>query len=316
MSPTARALPAAHRLRLWIAVWLNLALHVSLDAFNTYGVHPFFPFDSRWFYGDAVFIFEPWLWLLLGIAAIGNARGRLSRNALGALVIALVGAVGALRVVPGPVVILLATVGAALAIGSNYVTSRVRSAIALAASALFLFGMFGLSRVARAEVLAAVAEDRRGELVDVVLSPDPAVPVCWTVIVLEEDAAGNLASRRGTVSIAPSLEAPSSCVSRRFMRGATTDRPSVQAVAWSDETREPLASLRHLYEQDCWVRAWLQFGRAPVLRDGRIMDLRFDTGPRGNFTAMPVSPERADAGCPAHVTSWGLPRADVLGSAR
>ncbi len=35
--------------------------HLLLDFTNSYGVHPFWPFDNRWYYGDAIFIVEPWL---------------------------------------------------------------------------------------------------------------------------------------------------------------------------------------------------------------------------------------------------------------
>src|SRR5690606_16081369 len=28
-----------------------------------YGVHPFWPVDNRWFYGDTIFIWEPLLWI-------------------------------------------------------------------------------------------------------------------------------------------------------------------------------------------------------------------------------------------------------------
>src|SRR5690606_11987547 len=37
-------------------------LHLALDGTNSYGVHPFWPFDNRWRYGDAVFIVEPLFW--------------------------------------------------------------------------------------------------------------------------------------------------------------------------------------------------------------------------------------------------------------
>jgi inner membrane protein len=40
--------------------------HVLLDWLNTYGVRLLAPFDWRWFYGDSVFIVDPWLWLVLG----------------------------------------------------------------------------------------------------------------------------------------------------------------------------------------------------------------------------------------------------------
>jgi inner membrane protein len=37
-------------------------LHIGLDFTNSYGVHPFWPVDNRWYYGDAVSIVEPLLW--------------------------------------------------------------------------------------------------------------------------------------------------------------------------------------------------------------------------------------------------------------
>ena len=37
-------------------------LHIAMDSLNTYGVHPWWPIDNRWYYGDAVFIVEPLFW--------------------------------------------------------------------------------------------------------------------------------------------------------------------------------------------------------------------------------------------------------------
>ena len=51
--------------------------HVFLDYLNTYGIRLLMPFSGRWFYGDAVFIVDPWLWLMLGAGVIW-ARRRLS----------------------------------------------------------------------------------------------------------------------------------------------------------------------------------------------------------------------------------------------
>jgi inner membrane protein len=44
--------------------------HPLLDWLNTYGVRLLMPFDGRWFYGDALFIIDPWMWLLAGSSVI------------------------------------------------------------------------------------------------------------------------------------------------------------------------------------------------------------------------------------------------------
>jgi inner membrane protein len=60
---------------------LGVATHPALDWLNTYGMRWLMPFDGRWFYGDTLFIVDPWLWLLLG-GAVFLARSR-SRWAVG-----------------------------------------------------------------------------------------------------------------------------------------------------------------------------------------------------------------------------------------
>ena len=44
--------------------------HPILDTLNTYGVRWLMPFSGRWFYGDALFIVDPWVWLLLGTGVV------------------------------------------------------------------------------------------------------------------------------------------------------------------------------------------------------------------------------------------------------
>jgi len=45
------------------------ATHPFLDWLNNYGVRPLLPFDSKWFYGDVIYIVDPFMWLLLGGAS-------------------------------------------------------------------------------------------------------------------------------------------------------------------------------------------------------------------------------------------------------
>jgi len=52
----------------WVLLlsFIGVYSHVFLDYLNNYGVRLLAPLDWRWFYGDAVFIVDPWLWLSLG----------------------------------------------------------------------------------------------------------------------------------------------------------------------------------------------------------------------------------------------------------
>jgi len=60
-----RATPARAGPLLALAA-LGVLTHPALDWLNNYGIRLLMPFSLRWFYGDAVFIIDPWIWLALG----------------------------------------------------------------------------------------------------------------------------------------------------------------------------------------------------------------------------------------------------------
>jgi inner membrane protein len=51
---------------LLLASAIGVMTHPFLDWLNNYGMRWLMPFDGTWFYGDSVFIMDPWLWLILG----------------------------------------------------------------------------------------------------------------------------------------------------------------------------------------------------------------------------------------------------------
>ena len=71
------------------------ATHPLMDWTNNYGVRPLLPWDGRWFYGDLVFIVDPYLLLVLGGAAFlltSNTRWKIvswSLLALGVMLVVL-----------------------------------------------------------------------------------------------------------------------------------------------------------------------------------------------------------------------------------
>jgi inner membrane protein len=53
-----------------IVAALGVWSHPLLDLLNTYGVRLLMPFSGTWFYGDTLFIVDPWMWLLLGVGVV------------------------------------------------------------------------------------------------------------------------------------------------------------------------------------------------------------------------------------------------------
>jgi inner membrane protein len=64
---------------------VSLLSHPVLDTLNTYGVRWLMPFSGRWFYGDTLFIVDPWLWLALGVGVFLRRRSRTTSPARVAL---------------------------------------------------------------------------------------------------------------------------------------------------------------------------------------------------------------------------------------
>jgi inner membrane protein len=145
--------------------------------------------------------------------------------------------------------------------------------------------------------------------VDIVLTPNPSSPLCWETIAIElRETDGEYVLWRGTLSLMPARKAPTACASHQFAGPRDARVIGNGHLGLRDEIHQPLARLRGLAERDCWVRAWLRFGRAPVMEGDALLDLRFSERPGREFTYMRVGRE----GCPPNVPNWAMPRADLL----
>ena len=66
---------------LLLACFLGTLSHPMLDFLNTYGTRLLEPLSHRWFYGDTLFIMDPWIWLMLILGLEMSWRAeRLGRN--------------------------------------------------------------------------------------------------------------------------------------------------------------------------------------------------------------------------------------------
>jgi len=89
-----RTLRASHNAVPLNARWLLIVAaigvwsHPILDWFNSYGVRLLMPLSPRWFYGDALFIIDPWVWGVLALGWIWSRRSATPSTARATLALA------------------------------------------------------------------------------------------------------------------------------------------------------------------------------------------------------------------------------------
>jgi inner membrane protein len=201
-----------------------------------------------------------------------------------------------------------------------YLTSAgvaLASGIAAWLGVTFLFLATAAAANARIAILASRAFPSV-QLLDRVLTPLPANPICREVIIVQTEG-DRYVLRKAMHSLAPGWMPVSGCP-LQGAAGQSTARlaPSVATdnseIAWQGEIVMPRVQLAALAAEYCAVRALLRFARAPwVVRDGPgwiVGDLRFDRGPGLGFAAVRVSPSQDE--CPTLMPAWLPPRSDLL----
>jgi inner membrane protein len=63
-----------------LLAYAGVLSHPLLDSLNTYGVHWLLPWNREWTYGDALFIVDPWIILVLGLGVWASRTQRRSRQ--------------------------------------------------------------------------------------------------------------------------------------------------------------------------------------------------------------------------------------------
>lgn len=172
----------------WIVVlsYLSVLSHPTLDWMNTYGVRWLMPFDGTWFYGDTLFIIDPWMWLLTA-AGVVLARSESRRAIVGWGVLA---TLASLLVLLFPLVPLWVKVGWAAGVVAIVLMRRQRfeaptqariTRVSLATLIVYIGVVYGLARV---------AEDRAAQgtqPIEVQSNPIPAVPFEHRVVLVFDD---------------------------------------------------------------------------------------------------------------------------------
>lgn len=176
---------------LFLLSFLAVLSHPLLDWLNTYGVRLLMPFDSAWFYGDALFIVDPWVWLLMS-ATVVLAHSR-SQESIGAwLLLGVVLTVLITSFAGAPVgTRLLWCVGVAVISWFRWKWYRTKKLDNLARAclgifAVYIIAMVGLSYLAEKQVVEWMLR-RDDSPVTIMVSPTPGNPFRWDIVVSDRD---------------------------------------------------------------------------------------------------------------------------------
>jgi inner membrane protein len=315
--PSARRLlkaSAVARTGFFLTLCLGFGFHLLMDYLNSYGIHPFHPFDSRWLYGDMVFILEPFFWVAFGVPMIMS----IERPTIRVLFIALLAGILLFFSIRGflawPSLFFLVMLG--LILGS---TRHNAGMSALLLAAIASIGFIGMQNFASAQArlaLMAMSKNKNpaNRMLDASMSPFPTNPFCWAFVTVESnDAADTYLMRRGILSLAPVLLPVSQCPAGLSERTLQKEVTPAMALLLEQEGKRDI--LRGLKRDNCHFEAWLRFARAPLVDPTRASDIRFSSSPRGNFTTMNFD-DFKDRPCPPYIPAWDFPRADLLEQAR
>jgi inner membrane protein len=307
-SPSDLALPDVARLGAVAAA--GGVLHLLMDFGNNYGVHPFWPAYDGWFYGDAIFIIEPWLMILLIAMAGGVSTSRWLRGALLLLLAALLALAWSVAIGGPRLALVLGLFSLPWVLSLWRMNARTRWRLGAASLAVLGLVLLGTRHVARASVRDTLADDPELELIELVSTPLPGNPLCWSLLAVQRSERRYVV-REAVASGWPWLSSAARCSFMNDGQTAPLQPTSLEPAAsrrlvWGPEFRAPLDELRSLRGGNCVARAFLRFARVPfwLRSDGRftlVGDLRFDRSSAVEFAELPLAP---DAPCPRFEPPW------------
>jgi inner membrane protein len=306
------------RLALMGIALLAPVLHILMDMTNNYGVHPWWPFDNRWTFGDAVFIVEPLLWAAVA-PTVFLLRTKVSRGLVALVLIAGVALTFLTGMVPIPIAIAYTVLVAALAFVGRTLQPKAAAMLGLGVWLSTTAGFVYTSHRAgdRVDALAArLFPD--AHLLDSVLTPMPVNPLCWEVILVQEES-NALVLRRAMLSMAPHWIPAARCPGRSLDSPITAPLQEVAAqempeLEWYGAIRSDIDTLVSAWRESCQVDALMRFVRAPWLArvegDLVIGDLRYDRERGRGFSEIEIGTDGEP--CPRFVPPWVPPRQDLL----
>jgi len=254
---------------LLIASLILSASHPLMDWTNNYGLRPLLPWNGQWFYGDLVFIVDPWIWLALGGAAFLLASKRLWQASLwAALALIVTGLVLFLPLQNAGLlhpnifrVLWIAVIFGLIIVQRTKLVRRWGSSIAALALSLVIVYWGGLaiahrSALSQAQTIAQQLSTQNGETLNrIAAMPTLADPFRWQCVA-ETDRSGyrffiSLTGNDGSMSELKRFEKPQGKEAEAMARASLDERARI----FLDFARFPAARV----DGDCLSGLLVQF---------------------------------------------------------
>jgi inner membrane protein len=301
-------------------VWLfglsvfGVICHLFADSWNSYGVHPFWPLQNHWYYGDSIFILEPWIWITLIPCLLFSGMPRSARALFLLLFSGILGVAWGIGYVPWQLSLLL-TIVAILGLATKMLTPLRRCAYSFLMFSFVLGGFFAVSQYTKGQISSRFhAVNPDNEQKDIILTPTPANPFCWNYISVENNKT-EYVLRTGLFAPFSQVFPVEDCP---ILREAEQTAPLSNVGAGFPGELLSLGTFHgslnefHELDKNCFFSAFRRFARAPFwIKQGKeivIGDLRFDRNKKLDFAKM-IVPANPGNDCPKSVPPWDDPLA-------
>lgn len=322
-----------------VLIAINICLHISLDALNIYGVHPFYPWDNNWYFGDRLFIIEPLIWFSILPVLLTPIKRLISFKTL-FLVLSLLPLALAVKIqmMTLPTAVLLAFYFLTLGHFFNMMleSSKIITAVSFTVIIILGFMVEGLivesHLPAQLQTSLAITEPSEPatlitpddplslqqkleftQLEDLAITPYPGNPFCWNFYatrILDKDqyqvAIGQYQSRNIWGFKCPQGMDQKKGLDKKALNLIKT----VSSITWFSIHNSTLSEVFDT-KNDCRLENWFQFIRVPFkTKAGDYIDLRFSSGNEGrNFTKINLTDNDSCVKLPA---PWIPPRQNLL----
>ena len=241
--------------------YLAVATHPTLDWLNTYGMRWLAPFSDTWYYGDSVFIMDPWLWLILGVGWLLGRRGTRGLVVTFAVMATLLFRVVATRApeyIPAvAIVVALLLFALLLRMSGDPRRAQRMAVIGLVLAGVYIASLIALHAVTEHRVRTDLAQQGIGPIERLMVGPVPANPFAWDVVAESGDMFryGRFSwSRGGSLELSETL------------------LPAAMSLLLWDEIEQSGQSRGFLR----WVRfPWLEIEADGTTRRVYLMDARY-----------------------------------------